>query len=393
MEYKSLKGMYYADNTHYLEIYNKRFNGESTYKFDFDVKNNPAFVVITQEILNKITSIQESDKELLLLMHTLPPIALDHYTKECLLEEIKLTNEIEGIYSTRKEIQDILNNSPNKNPRLEGLVNKYNLLTHEELPLKKCEDIRKLYDNLVLEEVISADPKNKPDGKIFRSDKVHVQDGTGKIIHTGIIEEENVIKYMDSCLDMLENENCNFFIKVAVFHYMFSYIHPFYDGNGRTNRFISSYLLGTKLQNLVSYRLASTIKESIQTYYKMFKDTNDSKNLGDLTLFVTKFLAFIEDSIIYLNNNLHEKIEQLQFYNDIISTKFDDKKVYAIVFVLIQNALFAREGLMIDDFMAITELGSSKIRSILKFLDEKNLLDKTKDGKKLVYRINLDNLI
>ena len=54
----------------------------------------------------------------------------------------------------------------------------------EEINLESCEDIRKLYDELGLQEVLEEDLGNKPDGKIFRQGKVYVQDPTGKQIHT-----------------------------------------------------------------------------------------------------------------------------------------------------------------------------------------------------------------
>ena len=81
-------------------------------------------------------------------------------------------------------------------------------------------------------------------------------------------------------------------IRIAIFHYLFGYIHPFYDGNGRTSRFINSYLLSKKLQFLVSYKLSYTIKENMNSYYKSFKETNDEKNKGNLSFFVISFLIY-----------------------------------------------------------------------------------------------------
>ena len=65
-----------------------------------------------------------------------------------LVDEIKMINEIGGVNSTRKEINEIINDKTenNKKRRLYGLVKKYELLMEEEIKLKCCEDIRELYD-------------------------------------------------------------------------------------------------------------------------------------------------------------------------------------------------------------------------------------------------------
>lgn len=186
MQYKPLSSIFYSNNNEYLKIYTNRYNSESTYRFDFKIKENNAFLIINNDILKGIESIYKLNCDLLKKVHRVPLIALKQYRKKCLVDEIKITNEIEGVNSTRKEINDILNSKVenNKNTRLYGLVKKYDLLEEEEIKLNCCEDIRELYNELVLKEVIEEDSKNKPDGKIFRKEEVYVQNPTGKIIHS-----------------------------------------------------------------------------------------------------------------------------------------------------------------------------------------------------------------
>jgi hypothetical protein len=109
MEYRLLSSIFYSDNRLYEELYKQRYNSESSYNFNIKVNGCNAFVVINHDILQRTERIMELDKELLEKMHSVPPIALSQYIKRCLIDEIKMTNEIEGVNSTRKEINDILN--------------------------------------------------------------------------------------------------------------------------------------------------------------------------------------------------------------------------------------------------------------------------------------------
>lgn len=399
MKYRALSSIFYSDNNKYLEIYKNRYNSESTYRFNFKVNGYNSFVVINHDILQRVESIMELDRELLKKMNSVPLIALNQYTKKCLIDEIRMTNEIEGVISTRKEINEILNNKThdNKKRRLYGLVKKYELLMEEDIQLLDCKDIRKLYDELVLKEVIEEEPKNYPDGNIFRADKVYVQSPTGKVIHNGVYPETELITHMTDALNILNNDDYNFLIRIAVFHYMFGYSHPFYDGNGRTSRFISSYLISQKLQYLVSYRLSYTIQENINSYYKMFKDTNDEKNRGDLTIFVVKFFDILIKALNDLCESLDDRRNKLQFFESIVDkvSKGDEKKA-SILFILVQNTLFGEEGLSADELYYITNggkynvsnVGKSKIRASLKELEE--ILYITMDGKKKLYDVDLN---
>lgn len=192
MNYKKLLTLSYTDEKEYQEVYKSRINSESTTLLDFEISRNQAFYVITQEILMLVTKIASVDKDLGRKMTLLPNIAIQQYTRQILIDEIKQTNDIENVFSTKKQIKDTLSKIEKNSfkGRFNGLIRKYQALeTNASLSLISCEDIRKLYDEIVLPEVIEEDPTDKPDGIMFRKESVSVYSESGKEIHVGSYPE------------------------------------------------------------------------------------------------------------------------------------------------------------------------------------------------------------
>lgn len=124
--------------------------------------------------------------------------------------------------------------------------------------------MRALYDKLVLDEVRADDPSHVPDGQFFRKGPVSVMNASHKPIHQGVEPESKIIELMNQGLIILADGAIPALVRVSVFHFLFAYIHPFYDGNGRTNRFISSYVLSRSFSPIVGYRLSYSVKEHIE---------------------------------------------------------------------------------------------------------------------------------
>lgn len=391
MKYSSLKGLYYKDKDLWNETYNKRVNSESTYKFNIGFGDD-FFVIITESILNKITTILKLDKKLNSIGMLVPPIAKSDYTKMCIIDEIKGTNDIEGVKSSRAEIGEILNNiDKTKNKRLHGLIQKYSkLMNGEDENINTIEDIRKIYDELVLKEVVEENPDHMPDGIVFRKDIVKVENSIGKVIHKGLPTEEQVIMAMNNVIQIMNNDDINEFIKISVIHYLIGYIHPFYDGNGRLIRYITSKQLANELESIIGFKIAYIIKRNLASYLKMFSETNLEYNRRDLTLFTDKFFDFIIEALEETIEAMEEAYYKFSHYDDLLEKLKFEKKEYTIYNILLQNILFDTEALDVGVIKEICGFSDTFIRKTLSIGVESGYINKDKLGKKMIYNLNLE---
>lgn len=395
MEYELLSKIFYKKPTEYESIYDARFNSEASIKLPIKIHENVGFIFNTNEITKLLVKIYKTINKINLLRTHLPNIAINSYIIKSLKDEIALTNEIEGVRSTRKEIEDAIDSIKNdKNARFKGLVDKYfKLISNEIIPLNNCEDIRTIYDALVLPEI---EKENLPDGILFRKEPVQVVSATQKEKHRGIMPESKIIESLDLCLDFLKNDDIDSLIKISAFHYLFGYIHPFYDGNGRTSRFISSYLIKNELNVLLALKLSYTVKNNINKYYKAFDVCNDRKNRGDITFFVVTFLELLSQASDDLYTKIADLNDQLNYYNNIINTLVNEKvlndKQAKCIFILCQNRLFDDTYMNMNTLTELLEKSDTTTRKILKSLESKNLLVKSRNKNQYLYSANLDSL-
>lgn len=395
MEYELLSKIFYKKPTEYESIYDARFNSEASIKLPIKIHENVGFIFNTNEITKLLVKIYKTINKINLLRTHLPNIAINSYIIKSLKDEIALTNEIEGVRSTRKEIEDAIDSIKNdKSARFKGLVDKYfKLISNEIIPLNNCEDIRTIYDALVLPEI---EKENLPDGILFRKEPVQVVSATPKEKHRGIMPESKIIESLDLCLDFLKNNDIDSLIKISAFHYLFGYIHPFYDGNGRTSRFISSYLIKNELDVLLALKLSYTVKNNINKYYKAFDVCNDRKNKGDITFFVVTFLELLSQASDDLYTKIADLNDQLNYYNNIINTLVNEKvlndKQAKCIFILCQNRLFDDTYMNMNTLTELLEKSDTTTRKILKSLESKNLLVKSRNKNQYLYSANLDSL-
>lgn len=398
MAYTILSKTYYQDKNKYDLLFDKRKNSENTTFLGLKIHENEAFYCMCQDIYDLSFRIMELTKNIQILKVSLPGVALEQFANKCLIDEILLTNDIEGVYSTRKEIRIIVDehtsSSKKRDHRFWGLVAKYSMLGKSKIELNTCQDIRNIYDELVLPEIMEEDEKKIPDGKIFRKDLAEVTTATQKVIHKGVCPENKIIDYTENALKILNNDSIPILVRISIFHYLFGYIHPFYDGNGRTSRFISSYLLTEHLDNLIGYRLSYTIKENISKYYDAFKTCNDTKNKGDITPFIITFLSIICTAFEKLYEALYDrkilleetlsKIDKLPY--------FENEQISKLCNYLVQAALFSNEGIGKKDLKVLLDISESTLRKRLEIVKQNDFLSEKRIGQFKYYKFNISKL-
>lgn len=399
MEYKNLRKLFHISEAEAAGEPQRRRSSKDAIHLDVSIAGHPGFYCMEAEIYQLIIQSERLDKQIRSELLQLPPIALQQHIKSTLIEEIVLTNEIEGVHSSRREIGEVLENlkKKDKSGRFQGIVEKYIAITRSnDITIRTCADIRDIYSDLVLNEVVSQDSSNAPDGEYFRQGPVSVLDEAGIPIHQGLEPESKIIQSIETALSHLNNEGTELLVRIALFHFLFAYIHPFYDGNGRMNRFISSYMMANQFNPIVGLRLSYAIKQQIEKYYKAFTLCEHPLNKGDLTPFIILFTEIVISAMEDAAETLKEKRSMLEAATRKLTGLpgiNSGKGLFEAGNLLIQASLFADVGISMGELMEALRLSEPTVNKRLSYFDDLGIKDKVRQGKRIYHRMNLELLM
>ena len=142
-----------------------------------------------------------------------------------------------------------------------------------------------------------------------------------------------VSEYMDELIDWVNSTDLNPIIKSAIFHHRFVWIHPFFDGNGRTVRLIFN-LIFMKM----GFPPAIILKNDRKKYY----DALNLANKEDYSKLLLLVLQALERSLDIYLSSLNNTLEDYKNISDIVK---EDSVPYGQEYV----SLLARTG-KIDAF-------------------------------------------
>jgi Fic family protein len=283
----------------------------------------------TKTVLKRLPSAHAALAELKGIAATIPS---QHILINTLgIQEAKDSSAIENIITTHDEIYKSGLN-PGSSKSLEAKeVQSYNEAMKRGFEL--CANTGLITNKTILQiqEILEGNSAGfrKLPGTALRNS------ATGEIVYTPPQDPEEIIKLMTNLERFInDREICDYdpLVKMAIIHYQFESIHPFYDGNGRTGRIINIlYLIIEKLQNLPVLYLSNFIIKNRSDYYRLLQEVRERGNWEEWLIYMIQGVEVTARETINLIIQIRELMDnykhllraKYKFYNqDLLNNLF-----------------------------------------------------------------------
>ncbi|MCT4606568.1 MAG: Fic family protein [Marinisporobacter sp.] len=353
-----------------------------------DQSHNSFWFNLSNEIANNIQVIENSATED--LFKSVPNDLEISVIADALIDEAFNSSVIEGAFSTKRRTKEMIEKhlKPSNKSEIMIMNNYYALqyiLHHLDEPLDE-NIILSIYKILTKDTLDEEDLVEK-----YRTDSVFVWDTKSNTITYTAPHHSEVQELMDSLLDFIHsNNNFHPIIKACIIHFYFVYIHPFFDGNGRTARAISyMYLLQNGYNFFKFFSISSVINEEKNQYYSAIKNTEIYDS--DMTYFIRYYTRMIVHSIIKIKNSFRKEfgrrlIKDTLEKAGIILGKRQSKIVNHFITV-------DKNFITIKEYQKKFKISYETARTDLLELETIGFLRKSKKGKKYLFIFNDFNKI
>jgi Fic family protein len=219
-----------------------------------------------------------------------------------------------------------------------------------------------------------------PDGKVFRRREVAIYSESGIEVHAGLYPESRIIDAVERMLEIVNSDEVPQIYSSIIGHFVFEYIHPFYDGNGRTGRYLLALWLSEPLSLLTSLSLSRIIFENKDAYYRAFKRAEHPLMHGELTFFVISMLELVRQAQDELDFSLREKKSQLDAAASRLDSAQRDMGISdqerSLLYLFSQVHLFASvPGVRLAELADCLECSVGTARKYSRLLEEKSLIE------------------
>lgn len=218
----------------------------------YEIQNLPLpFEIESKTVLKKTTSASRALAELKSIAKTIPNEAI--LVNTLVLQEAKDSSEVENIITTHDELfradifADMVSSLATKEVQNYAQALKSGFEIVQKTTLLTANHIIKIQELL---------EQNKA-GFRRQAGTTLKNAQTGEIIYTPPQDYDTIANLMDNLVKYInDNElsDTDPLVKMAIIHFQFESIHPFYDGNGRTGRIINIlyYFINQPLYNLLA---------------------------------------------------------------------------------------------------------------------------------------------
>jgi len=333
----------------------------------------PPKINLTNTLFKKTIDANKALAELKGLAGLIPNQAI--ILNSLILREAKDSSEIENIVTTQDALYKAFStdNEP-LDPNVKEVLNYREALWvgFEIVKKKRLITIREI---IKIQELLignNAGIRQQP-GTALKNAK------TGEVIYTppfgkDVIEEKlkNLEQYMNT------EDEVDPLIKMAIIHYQFESIHPFYDGNGRTGRIINVlYLILNELLDLPILYLSSYIINHKKQYYEGLEMVRTKNDWEGWIFYMLDSIEQTSKSTINLIKSIKELIDK-----EIENVKEKCPKIYSKELVeSLFNQPYCRISTL-ETSLNITRFTASKY---LKELENIGLLKGEKMGRDMLY--------
>ena len=355
-----------------------------------DEKGETFWYVNTKPLQAKLHQIDSRGKDS--LYSYIKPDIENELALDSIIEEAWASNIIEGAFTTRKRAQELVRRNLTPKDKNELMMkNNHQAMT---FILENRESDFSIDFILKIHRIITQNTLDDPEyaGK-FRDDEVFIWDKTNTVIFKPMAEE-NIKESLNNLVTWVNTHSEEDFIhpilKASIIHFFLVYIHPFFDGNGRTARAIFYfYLLKHKYDFFRYFSISALIAKQKEKYYKAIKEVEDYEN--DLTY----FLLYSADVVLKSIDEILDKIAK-KYQSDIISKNINlrgvhlNKRQKSLIKILIDQD---QKTMTTRRYEKIFKVSYGTARSDLNELSENGLLQKRKLGKGFLYSTNFDSYL
>lgn len=390
MPYEEMSKLFYKDSSSDRYRVNEvkareRLLAESTFRSGIVFKEDELFLAMPRELSVIIERVLRRERKASAAFKRLPPIAQGAFTRSLIIDEVVGSNGIEGVRSTRRQVSDVLDEvqygdatDALRSRRFKEFAKLYLGLSEKTSVMPRTpEDIRAIYDLVMAGEDIEG---NAPDGQLFRKDPVDIIDGHGKTAHSGVNPEERIIEMVRAMLSLQESEEVPQICSAVMAHYVFEAVHPFYDGNGRTGRYLLALALSEPLSVSTALSLSRVIAENKGSYYRAFKTVQIPMNHGELTFFVMRMLEYVLEAQANNIERLELRHGQMEgargAARSAVGSGLVNEGEADLLFMFAQVQLFGwTPEVLLVDAANYLDLSTQMARKHLKALEEKGLIE------------------